>query len=335
MVPCSVTPLFRHVPFSTVFELVPLRWLPVATSVAAWRQVCATLRIGLPFMKLLPDARWLGCMTLSMLTACASHVQQPEQSASTFAAEWARAVADPASGTAGEAWERGADPAIELAYGVALDSCDIDHYPGDTGAALNQRFVLDIAQDGAVRQVWSETDSPLLTCVRASLGRARFPPPPFDGYRQGLLLDLTQWESQEPLPRLPRPAQGSINPDEARRLAIADTNTEEGVPYMQLLATSFAQTLDSTLLKCMAIPLLKSERSLRGYGLIFEVSADGTPQRVLVTPEPELSAPEAFQSPRADCLRGGLSRARLTAPPWDGFWVYMGLDNPPPGIPGQ
>jgi hypothetical protein len=282
---------------------------------------------------------------LGMLSACATHEQQSRQPAApaatsvpqvwSFETEWTRAASGSASGSAGQAWERSVNPTVEHAYGAVLDDCATQRNSGDPGANSDQRLVLDIAQGGNVRQVWSETDSPLLTCARASLSRTRFAPPPLDGYRLGLVLDLGNPDMPSQFPRLPRPMPGPISSYEAMRLAITDMGTQEGRPYMESFSSTFLAFFRSNLEKCMTIPLLETERSLRGYGLIIEIASDGTTQRMLVEPDPETSASEQFQSPRVDCLRDGLSRAKLAMPPWDGFWLYMGLNNPPTGVPTE
>ncbi len=299
-------------------------------------------------MKLRWRQRWMCLIGLGVLSACATHEQQSRQPAAPVAAsvpqawsfetEWARAAAESSSGSAGQTWERFLNRTLERAYGAVLDDCAAQRISGDRGISSDQRFVLDVAQDGSVRQVWSETDSPLLICARASLGRTRFAPPPMDGHRLGLLLDLDDTDDTDVptrFTRLPRPVPGPITSDEAMRLATTDTNTEEGQPYMESFASTFHTYFRSNLERCMTIPLIETERSLLGYGLIIEIALDGTTQRVLVEPDPETSASEKFQSPRADCLREGLSRARLATPPWDGFWAYMVLDNPPPGVPTE
>lgn len=289
---------------------------------------------------------WWSCMVaLGMLSACATperKAQKPAAPVATpaprawdFEKEWARAGVESAAGSAGQAWERSNNPNVESAYGAVIDDCATPYDSSDPGATSDQRFVLDIAGSGIVRQVWSEHDSPLLSCARESLSRTRFAPPPTDGYRLGLLLDLGGPESPHQIERLPRPAPGSITSYEAMRMAVTDMGTQQGQPYMQKFHSKVPEFFRSSFEKCMSIPLLETEHSLRGYGLILEIAADGTTQRVLVEPDPEAPVAEKFQSPRADCLRDALSGAKLAAPPWDGFWVYMGLDNPPPGFPTE
>jgi hypothetical protein len=284
-------------------------------------------------------------VALGMLSACATHehkgqkptgpVATPAPRAWDFEEEWARAGVESAPGSAGQAWERSSNPTVESAYGAVIDDCATPHDSSDPGATSDQRFVLDIAGSGMVRQVWSEHDSPLLSCARESLGRTRFAPPPTDGYRMGLLLDLGDPESPQRIERLPRPAPGSITSYEAMRMAVTDMATQEGQPYMQQFHAKVPEVFLPGFVKCMNIPLLENEQSLRGYGLILEIAADGTAQRVLVEPVPQAPVAEQFRSPRADCLHDALSTATLATPPWDGFWVYMGLDNPPSGFPTE
>lgn len=281
-------------------------------------------------------------MGLGMLAACATHerqVGQPEAPVATsppqawsFETEWARAAAESAPGSAGQEWEQSINPTVERAYGAVVDSCATPYNSSDPGATSNQRFVLDIAESGSVRQVWSENDSPLLTCARASLSRAQFAPPHMDGYRLGLLLDLGDPDSLQEISRLPRPAPGVISSYEAMRMAATDMGTPEGQTYMEGFFPTFEAVFLPIVEKCMRIPLHETEGSLNGYSLFIEIAADGTTQRVLVEPDPETSESEQFQSPRADCLRDGLGRARQEAPPWNGFWVYLGLDNPSSGF---
>lgn len=284
-------------------------------------------------------------LALGMLAACATHerkaqepavpVATPAPRAWSFEEEWARAADASAPGSAGQAWERSNNPTVEGAYGAVVDDCATPYNPSDPGATSDQRFVLDIAGSGIVRQVWSQHDSPLLTCARESLGRTRFSPPPTDGYRLGLLLDLGDPESPHQVERLPRPAPGSITSYEAMRMAVTDMATQEGQPYVQQFHSKVPEVFLSRFVNCMNVPLLENEQSLRGYGLIIEIAADGTTQRVLVESDPEAPVAQQFLSPRADCLRDALSDAKLPTPPWDGFWVYMGLDNPPPGFPTE
>ena len=80
----------------------------------------------------------------------------------SFETEWARAAATTAPGSAGQAWERSINPTVERAYGAVIDDCGTPYNSGDPGAISDQRFVLDIAESGSIRQVWSENDSPLL-----------------------------------------------------------------------------------------------------------------------------------------------------------------------------
>jgi hypothetical protein len=284
-------------------------------------------------------------LALGALSACATHEQQSRQPAVPVAAsvpqawsfetEWARAAAESAPGSAGQAWERSKTPIVERAYGAVIDDCATPYDHGDPGATSDQRFVLEIAESGSVRQVWSENDSPLLTCARASLSRTQFAPLPMDGYRLGLLLDLGDPGLPQEIPRLPRPAPGVISSYEAMRMAATDMGTQEGQTYMESFFSTFEAVLLPIADKCMTIPLHETERSLDGYSLFIEIATDGTTQRVLVEPDPESSASEHFQSPRADCLRDGLGRVSLATPPWDGFWVFMGLGNPPPGLPTE
>lgn len=283
---------------------------------------------------------------LGVLSACASHVKQSPPPAApepgsvpptgSFETEWNRAAAASAPGSPSKEWERQANRTIERAYGTALDSCVTRLDSGDPATASYERFVLDIARDGSVRHVWSAAESSILTCVRASLGQTQFAPPPYDGYPLGLVLDLSGTVDQSEvhdlaeLPRLSRPAPGRITSDEAMQTAIRDMGSREGKLYVPAFASTFGELLNSSLVKCMTIPPLESERLLRGYRLIIEIAADGKTRRLLVEPDPEPSSSNPFRSPRADCLRDGLGHARLTTPPWDGFWVHFGLDNPPP-----
>ncbi len=300
-------------------------------------------------MKMLPRPRRVWLTGLGVLSACASHVEQSRPPAApvetsapqawSFETEWRRAAVESAPGSPAAAWELDANPTTERAYGTAFDSCVPQHDSGGQGDASRQRFVLDIAQDGSVRQVWSESESPLAACVRESLGRTQYAPAPYDGYRLGLILDLddaidlSETSILAQLPRLPRPAPGPITSYDATRTAIRDMGTLEGQTYMEMLTSTFGELFSSGLMKCMTIPPLESERSLRGYSLIIEIAADGASRRLLVEPNPETPASEPLQSPRADCLHDVFDHARLAAPPWDGFWVQMGLDNPPPGFP--
>jgi hypothetical protein len=281
-------------------------------------------------------------LLLGMLSACATHEQQSRQPAApvaasvtqewSFAEEWTRAAAESAPGSAGLAWEQSVNPTVEQAYGAVLDDCAMQRNSGDPATNSGQRLVLDVAASGSVRQVWSEFDSPLLTCARAVLSGARFEPPPMDGYRLGLVLHLGEPEMASEFPRLPRPMPGSISSGEALRLAITDMGSQEGRRYMERFSATFLAYLSPSLTKCMSIPLVEFKQSLRGLQLILEIAADGTAQRVLVEPDPETAAPEPLRSPRTDCLRDSLSRAKLAMPPWDGFWLYVVLDNPPPEV---
>lgn len=289
--------------------------------------------------------RWLCVIGLGLQSACATHEQQARQptvpattsvpEAWNFEAEWAKAVAESAPGSAGHAWEQSVNPALEQAYGSVLDECEAQRNLDDPGFHSGQRLILVIANTGRVRRVWSETDSPLLTCARESLGRAQFAPPPVDGYRLGVTLHLGEPGLPSDFPRLPRPLPGPISSDEAMRLAITDMSSKEGQPYVQRFSSAFLEHFRSNLARCMSVPLLESERSLLGYRLIMEIGSDGVTRRIMVEPDPEVSASVPFQSPRADCLRDGLSDAELAVPPWDGFWVYLGLDNPPPEVPEE
>lgn len=290
-------------------------------------------------------ARWLCVMGLGLLSACATQEQQSRQQTASIAApvspawsfetEWARAAAESAPGSAVHAWERAVNPTVEQAYGAVLDDCESLRNPDDPGFHSAQRVILVIARSGSVRVVWSETDSPLLTCARASLNRAQFTPPPVDGYRLGLQLHLGEPGLPSDFERLPRPPPGPVSSDEAIRLAVTDMASEEGQAYVQRFSSAFTEYVGLTLQRCMTIPLLDSERLLRGYGLIIEIGLDGVAQRSLVRPDPEVSASEEFWSPRAMCLLDGMLDAPLAVPPWDGFWMFVGLANPPPAMPTE
>ena len=289
--------------------------------------------------------RWLCVLGLGLQSACATHEQESRQPAApvatsgppawSFDTEWAKAAAESAPGSAVQAWEQSNNPTVEQAYGSVLDDCETLSNPDDPGTHPGQRLVLVIADDGSVREVWSEIDSPLLTCARASLSRVRFAPPPVDGYRLGLVLDLGEPGLPSDFPPLPRPKPGPISSDEALRLAITDIASEEGQAYMERSAAAFMEVIRANLTRCMSIPLLESERSLRGYRLIIEIGSDGVARRSLVKPEPEVSVSEEFDSPRAMCLLDGLIDAPLAVPPWDGFWADLILDNPLPAVPTE
>jgi hypothetical protein len=121
-----------------------------------------------------------------------AHVGEESQGSSNFKTEWARAVDDSRTGSAGQAWEAAVNSALEQGLEDVYDGCEIERKQDIAAGFVAQKFVLDVARDGRIRQAWSETESPFSTCARRRLSRIPFAPPPKDGQRLGIILELQE-----------------------------------------------------------------------------------------------------------------------------------------------
>lgn len=270
--------------------------------------------------------------TLVSLAGCATQERQSspqprgpatEMAAepTTFEEEWARAGAASDSDGAGKAWGRSINSMLEQAYGDAHEECAKQVTDENSGEPATLRIVLEMAGDGSVANVRSETDSPGTACVRRSFSRARFAPPPRSGERLGVILAF----DSELVIRLPSRTATSISMAEARALADADAATAEGMAYMQSVISVLDELSGETFDKCMQVRLLESERLATGHNVLFEIAGNGETQRVMVEAEGPGPVAEHVDSPRAECYRNAISDATFPAPPWDNFWMFVGF----------
>lgn len=126
------------------------------------------------------------------LAGCATQESRvPERPGEfSFETEWSRSGDDSRSGSAGHAWERTINSTLEQGLNDVFEYCAAEEKQDARAQSWQLRFVLDVAGDGSVHQTWSDTQSPFPTCARERLRRVVFAPPPKDGQRLGIIIEM-------------------------------------------------------------------------------------------------------------------------------------------------